>query len=100
MQMPCLAALSPHIVRQCRDFKGKSGYMIAVLKLLVGGVVGILVGLTGTGGAFVVPALVYLFRMGQPRARGTALLVSSLPLWIIPFIPVFRSRKFDLCLAF
>ena len=74
--------------------------MIAVLQLLVGGVVGILVGLTGTGGAFVIPALIYLFRMDQLRAQGTALLISSLPIWIIPFIPYFRSRNFDLRLAF
>ena len=73
--------------------------MIPVLQLLVGAVVGVLVGLTGTGGAFVIPALIYLFRMDQLRAQGTALLISSLPIWIIPFIPYFRQRHFDLRLA-
>ena len=73
--------------------------MIAVLQLLVGGVVGVLVGLTGTGGAFVIPALIYLFRMDQLRAQGTALLISSLPIWIIPFSPYFKARHFDLRLA-
>jgi len=100
MQMPCVAALPPRIVRQCRDFKGNPGYMIAVLQLLVGGIVGVLVGLTGTGGAFVIPALIYFFRMDQLRAQGTALLISSLPIWVIPFIPYFRTRNFDLRLAF
>jgi uncharacterized membrane protein YfcA len=32
-------------------------------------VVGILAGITGTGGAFVIPALIYLFRVDQLRAR-------------------------------
>jgi len=61
------------------------------LELLVGAVVGVLVGITGTGGAFVIPALIYLFRMDQLRAQGTALLISSLPTilwggWFIAFI--------------
>ena len=73
--------------------------MIVVLQFIVGAVVGVLVGLTGTGGAFVIPALIYLFRMDQLRAQGTALLISSLPIWIIPFIPYFRSRNFDVRLA-
>ena len=57
--------------------------MSFLLELLVGAVVGVLVGITGTGGAFVIPALIYLFRMDQLRAQGTALLISSLPtiLW-------------------
>src|SRR5882672_6869265 len=74
--------------------------MSVLLQFIVGAVVGVLVGLTGTGGAFVIPALIYLFRMDQLRAQGTALLISSLPIWIIPFIPYFRSRNFDLRLAF
>ena len=34
--------------------------MSVLLQLLVGAVVGVLVGITGTGGAFVIPALMYL----------------------------------------
>ena len=46
--------------------------MIVALQLIVGAVVGVLVGLTGTGGAFVIPALIYLFRMDQLRAQNCA----------------------------
>ena len=73
--------------------------MNVLLQLLVGAVVGILVGITGTGGAFVIPALIYVFRMEQLRAQGTALMISSLPIWFIAFIPYARSRHFDLRLG-
>jgi uncharacterized membrane protein YfcA len=73
--------------------------MGVILQLLVGAVIGILVGMTGTGGAFVIPALIYLFGMDQLRAQGTALLISSLPIWVIAFLPYARSHQFDLRLA-
>jgi uncharacterized membrane protein YfcA len=73
--------------------------MNVLLQILVGAVVGILVGITGTGGAFVIPALMYLFRIDQLRAQGTALLISSLPIWFIAFIPYMRAQHFDLRLA-
>ena len=37
--------------------------MNVLLQLVVGALVGVLVGITGTGGAFVIPALIYVFRM-------------------------------------
>jgi uncharacterized membrane protein YfcA len=67
--------------------------------LVVGAVIGVLVGITGTGGAFVIPALMYLFRMDQLRAQGTALMISSVPIWIIAFIPYARTHQFDLKLG-
>ena len=73
--------------------------MQVLLQVLVGAVVGILVGITGTGGAFVIPALMYVFRMDQLRAQGTALLISSLPIWFIAFIPYAQSRHYDLRLG-
>lgn len=73
--------------------------MNVFLQVVVGAVVGILVGITGTGGAFIIPALMYLFRMEQLRAQGTALLISSLPIWLIAFIPYARSHHFDLRLG-
>jgi uncharacterized protein len=76
-----------------------SASMNVLLQLLVGAIVGILVGITGTGGAFVIPALIYLFRMDQLRAQGTALMISSLPIWFIAFIPYARSHHFDLRLG-
>ena len=73
--------------------------MNILLQLLVGAVVGILVGITGTGGAFVIPALIYVFRMDQLRAQGTALMISSLPIWFIAFLPYARAHHFDLKLG-
>ena len=68
-------------------------------QIVVGAVIGVLVGITGTGGAFVIPALIYLFHMNQLRAQGTALLISALPIWFIAFIPYAQERNFDLRLA-
>jgi uncharacterized protein len=82
-----------------RQLLGHGAGMSVLLQLLVGAVVGILVGITGTGGAFVIPALIYLFRMDQLRAQGTALLISSLPIWFIAFIPYARAQHFDLRLG-
>jgi uncharacterized membrane protein YfcA len=79
--------------------QGWSIEMGIVLQLVVGAVIGVLVGITGTGGAFVIPALMYLFRMDQLRAQGTALMISSVPIWIIAFIPYARTRQFDLKLG-
>jgi uncharacterized membrane protein YfcA len=47
----------------------------------------------------VIPALIYLFGMDQLRAQGTALLISSLPIGVIAFLPHARSHQFDLWLA-
>jgi len=74
-------------------------HMSMLFQILVGAVIGILVGITGTGGAFVIPALMYLFRMDQLRAQGTALMISSVPIWVIAFIPYARSHQFDLKLG-
>jgi len=73
--------------------------MNVLLQLLVGALVGVMVGITGTGGAFVIPALIYFFRMDQLRAQGTALMISSLPIWFIAFIPYARGHHFDLRLG-
>lgn len=73
--------------------------MSVLLQIVIGALVGILVGITGTGGAFVIPALIYVFRMDQLRAQGTALMISSLPIWFIAFIPYARSQHFDLRLG-
>lgn len=86
------AGKSPHFSRKVQNTN-------IFLQLLVGAVVGILVGITGTGGAFVIPALIYVFRMEQLRAQGTALMISSLPIWFIAFIPYARSHHFDLKLG-
>ena len=43
--------------------------------LLMGVLTGVLVGLTGTSGAFLIPIITLLFRETQVRAQGTALLL-------------------------
>ena len=73
--------------------------MLSLVQLLVGAVIGVLVGLTGTGGAFVIPTLIYLFGFGQLRAQGTALLISVFPIWVISFIPYYKAQNFDFKVA-
>jgi uncharacterized membrane protein YfcA len=69
--------------------------MTTILQILVAILIGVLVGLTGTGGAFVIPTLIYLFGFSQLRAQGTALLISVFPIWVISFIPYYRAQNFD-----
>lgn len=69
--------------------------MIAIFQVFVALLIGVLVGLTGTGGAFVIPTLIYLFGFEQLRAQGTALLISVFPIWIISFLPYYKAQNFD-----
>ena len=75
------------------------------MKFLISGtiaagiVVGVFVGIVGTGGAFIVPVLVYIFKMSQLKAQGTALLIAASPIWLFPFIPYWRSSQFDFRIA-
>jgi len=55
--------------------------------LATGLVIGVFVGMVGTGGAFIIPALIYIFGMSQLQAQGTALLIAAFPIWLFPFIP-------------
>jgi len=73
--------------------------MLSFVQLLVGAVIGVLVGLTGTGGAFTIPALIFLFGFGQLRAQGTALLIAVFPIWVISFIPYYKAQNFDFKVA-
>lgn len=67
-----------------------------VALLLAGLIIGVCVGIVGTGGAFIIPALVYIFGMNQLKAQGTALLIAAWPVWFIPFIPYWRAGHYDL----
>jgi len=69
-------------------------HLIALLA--AGLLIGVCVGIVGTGGAFIIPALVYIFGMGQLKAQGTALLVAAWPVWFVPFIPYWRAGHYDL----
>jgi len=40
-----------------------------------------------------------VFRTDQLRAQGTALMISSLPIWFIAFLPYARAHHFDLKLG-
>jgi uncharacterized protein len=68
----------------------------SIIALLAAGlVIGVCVGIVGTGGAFIIPLLVYIFGMGQLKAQGTALLIAAWPVWLIPFIPYWRAGHYD-----
>src|SRR5579871_5995176 len=69
------------------------------LVVVVGILVGVLVGLTGTSGAFLTPVMVYVLHESQPRAQGTALLIAAMPVWLVPFIPYYRAHHFNLKMA-
>lgn len=63
--------------------------------VLAGLLVGVFVGIVGTGGAFIIPVLVYVFKMNQLKAQGTALLIAASPIWIFPFIPYYRAGQYE-----
>ena len=73
--------------------------MNIVLQILLGTAIGVLVGLTGTGGAFVIPALIYLLGFEQLRSQGTALLISVFPVWVVSFLPYYKTGNFDFKVA-
>ena len=54
------------------------------LVMLVGTLVGVFVGLSGTSGAFLIPTLVYGFGLSQLRAQGTSLFIALIPIWVFP----------------
>jgi uncharacterized membrane protein YfcA len=70
--------------------------LTVVAIVLAGLVLGVFVGVVGTGGAFLIPVLVYLFKMGQLKAQGTALLIAAFPVWFFPFLPYYKAGQFDL----
>jgi uncharacterized protein len=70
-----------------------------VVIIAAGLLVGVFVGVVGTGGAFIIPVLVYVFRMSQLKAQGTALLIAASPIWLFPFIPYWRTSQFDFRIA-
>jgi uncharacterized protein len=70
--------------------------LFAAAMLVAGLAIGVCVGIVGTGGAFIIPVLVYVFQMGQLKAQGTALLVAAFPIWFFAFIPYWRAGHYDL----
>ena len=71
-----------------------------MLGVLVGLIGGILSGLTGLGGGFImVPLLVYLFGMSQHGAQGTSLAVLLPPLGLLAFLQYYRNGHVDVQVA-
>lgn len=67
--------------------------------IVTGLLVGVFVGIVGTGGAFIIPVLIYIFKLSQLKAQGTALLIAASPIWFFPFIPYWRSSQYDFRIA-
>jgi len=67
--------------------------------IVAGLLVGVFVGIVGTGGAFIIPVLIYIFKLSQLKAQGTALLIAASPIWFFPFIPYWRSSQYDFRIA-
>lgn len=67
--------------------------------IIAGLVVGVFVGIVGTGGAFIIPVLVYIFKMNQLKAQGTALLIAASPIWFFPFFPYWKASQYDFRIA-
>jgi hypothetical protein len=58
--------------------------MMAVVAILIGLTTGVISGLIGLGGGvFIVPALVYVFKMSQHEAQGTSLATLLLPIGLL-----------------
>jgi len=71
-----------------------------MLGVLIGLIGGILSGLTGLGGGFImVPLLVYLFGMTQHAAQGTSLAVLLPPLGLLAFLQYYRNGHVDVQVA-
>ncbi|GAC1686669.1 MAG: sulfite exporter TauE/SafE family protein [Candidatus Acidiferrum sp.] len=70
------------------------------LGLLIGIVVGIISGLVGIGGgALLIPALIYFYRMSQHKAQGTSLAIILLPIGFFAFWEYYKAGNVDLKLA-
>jgi uncharacterized membrane protein YfcA len=73
---------------------------MAMTAILIGLVTGVMSGLVGLGGGvFIVPALVYVFKMSQHEAQGTSLATLLLPIGLFGFLEYYRRGHVDLRLA-
>jgi uncharacterized membrane protein YfcA len=71
-----------------------------MLGIVVGLIGGVLSGLTGLGGGFImVPLLIYLFGMSQHSAQGTSLAVLLPPLGLLAFLQYYRNGHVDVRIA-
>lgn len=71
-----------------------------IVAILIGLMTGVMSGLIGLGGGiFIVPALVYVFKMSQHEAQGTSLATLLLPIGLFGFLEYYRRGHVDLQLA-
>lgn len=71
-----------------------------VAGLALGLVIGIISGMIGIGGgAFLIPALIFLYGMSQKRAQGTSLATLLLPIGIFAFLTYYKAGHVDLKLG-
>ena len=71
--------------------------MSTVLFLLVGLAVGVLSGMVGLGGGvFIIPILVYGFKMSQHKAQGTSLGALLAPIGLLAFWEYYKAGNVDL----
>ena len=74
--------------------------MMAGVAILIGLTTGVISGLIGLGGGvFIVPALVYVFKMSQHKAQGTSLATLLLPIGLFGFLEYYRQGHVDLRVA-
>jgi len=73
---------------------------MAIVAIVVGLATGVVSGLIGLGGGvFIVPALVYVFKMSQHEAQGTSLATLLLPIGLFGFLEYYRQGHVDLRIA-
>ena len=71
--------------------------MTTLLFLLVGLGVGVLSGMVGLGGGvFIIPILVYGFKMSQHKAQGTSLGALLAPIGLLAFWEYYKAGNVDL----
>lgn len=69
------------------------------LVVLAGMAMGVFVGMVGTSGAVLIPALVFVFGLSQIKAQGTALFIAAIPVWFGPMLPYARAGNVNMRLG-
>lgn len=69
------------------------------LIIAAGLAMGVFVGMVGTSGAVLIPALVFVFGLSQIKAQGTALFIAAIPVWFGPMLPYARAHNIDVRLG-
>lgn len=69
------------------------------LLVLAGMVMGVFVGMVGTSGAVLIPAMVFVFGLSQIKAQGTALFIAAIPVWFGPMLPYARAGNINVRLG-